>query len=356
MKSRIGLGILFGGSALLTLLLILFTSPLDTALPAEPLPPGETRSDPGKNRIFPYGHTLGPWPTHFRGEPIVTRLTYIKGPPKKFIETLTLIWSPVDAEISLLGPKTVLPGFKLQDWKDCFQKSFLCSGPKKAFWGRVFPERSLHRSSGVRASWFESSSHDGPSGVHLSIRSKTESGTESMEDRFAIITPAGVVQVLSIHTSNNPIGTEARGVFMQTISALKVHDDLGFGRAWIAGDLKQIDLQALQRIQEPRERLLRLIEVQNLIFAHLSVDPTTIDSFFHLAGVTHRLAMDLLHSKERWFRNQESWLNEFPALLNAIGKYARDYPSSEAVSGRIESLLQDLLLEQNRLSRRTSGQ
>ncbi|NDF15918.1 hypothetical protein EB061_11450, partial [bacterium] len=317
----------------------------------EPLSPGEARSDPAKNRILPYGHTLGPWPTHFRGEPIVTRLTYLKGPPKKFLETIALIWSPVDAEISLLGPKTVLPEFKLRDWKDCFQKSFLCSGPRKAFWNRVFPERSAQRDSEIRASWFESGAKDGPSGVHLSIRKKTGSGGESMEDRFAVITPAGVVQVLSIHTSGNPIGSEARGVFMQTIGALKVHDDLAFGRAWIAGDLKQIDLQALQRIEDPKERFLRLIEVQNLIFAHLSVDPTTLDPFFHLAGVTHRLALDLLHSKEHWFRNQESWLNEFPALLAAIAKYSRDYPANEAVSSRIEALLQDFLLAQRRQSR-----
>jgi hypothetical protein len=352
MKSRIRLGILFGGFGLITLLLLLFTSPLDASLPLEILPPGEARSEPDQSRILPYGHTMGPWPSHFRGEPVVSRLTYLKGPPKKFIETLTLIWSPVDAEIFLSGPKTILPDFKLADWKECFQKNFLCSGPKKAFWSRVFPERGIQQKNEVRATWFESASPEGPRGVHVMIRSKTDSGRERTEDRFAIITPGGVVQTLSIQTSNHPVGSEARGLFMQTLGALKVHDDLAFGRAWIAGDLKQIDLQALKSLPDAKTRFIHLIGVQNLIFAHLSVDPTTIDSFYHLAGVTHRMAMDLLHTRERWFQNQESWLNEFPPLLSSLARYSKDFPDSAQVSGRIEALLQDFLLEQSRLRNR----
>jgi hypothetical protein len=352
MKSRITLGVLFGISVLSTLFLIVFTSPLDSALPVELLPPAETRSDPDQNRILPYGHTLGPWPTHFRGEPIVSRLTYIKGPPKKFLESISLIWSPVDAEISLLGPKTVLPEFKREDWKACFHKTLFCSGPKKAFWSRVYPDRALHRKSEVRASWFESSSPEGPRGVHLLIRSKSESGREKTEDRFAVITPDGVVQVLSLTSSDNPIGSEARGLFMHTLAALKIHDDLGFGRAWITEDLKQINLQELKAITDSKLRFLRLIEVQNLIFAHLSVDPTTVDSFFHLAGITHRMALDLIRSREIFFRNQESWLNEFPPLLKVIARFSQDYPESDAVTRRIEALLEDVLLEQKRVSRK----
>lgn len=352
MKSRIWLGILFGTSGLITLFLLLQTSSLDTSLPLEILPPGDARSDPGQSRILPYGHTLGPWPTHFRGEPVVSRLTYLKGPPKKFLETFSLIWAPVDAEISISGPKTPLPDFKRADWRECFQKNFLCSNPKKTFWSKVFPDREMHRKSEVRATWFESGSADGPRGVHLLIRSKSDSGREQIEDRFAILTPGGTLQTLSIRVSNNPVGSEARGIFMQTIGSLKVHEDLTFGRAWIAGDLKDVDLRAQKTIPEPKTRLLRLIEVQNLIFAHMSVDPSTVDSFYHLAGVTHRLALDLLRTRDQWFKNQESWLNEFPSLLATLAKYSRDFPESNQVSERIEALLQDFLLEQSRLSRR----
>jgi len=247
---------------------------------------------PDDDRILPFGYTLGPWPKDFRGEPIVTKLTYKKGPPLKFIDTLTQIWRPVEVELAITGPKTVVPGFKINEWRTCYEI-----------------------------------------------------------DRFAVIVPNGSVQVFSLKSILNGPGIEARESFLKIMGSLKVNEDLANSRAWIEGKIKGVNLERIKKIPNLKERFEKLILVQNWIFSYLSINPTELDSFYHLAGITHRLAMDLLKTRDRVFENQEAWILNFHPLLSTLIRYAKDFSASETRVKSMEALLEDFLLKQSKLSR-----
>jgi hypothetical protein len=344
MKSRKALLAIFTLSALGALYFFFHSSPLESSLPTELL----TRTPiekPTPESTLPFGHTMGAWPKTFRGEPIVTRLTYLKGPPLKFIDQMIQVWRPVEVELTLFGPKTLSPSLTLEDWRACFRKEFGCSHEKNLFWSKVFPERKTHDQDLIQASWFESAEKTGPRGVHLAIKSKTY-----QIDRFAMITPKGTTQIFSLKTVLSPIGLEARELFFNTIAGLTVSDDLTPGRKLIEARLKSVNIEAIKKIENPKDRLQQLILVQNWIYSHLSVDPTSIDSFYHLAGITHRLAMDLMNTQERFFENQEAWILSFQPLLGTLIQYAHDFPNSENAAKSMESLLEDFLLKQSKIS------
>lgn len=328
-----------------SLYLFLHSSPLESALKTEVLV-NTFPEKPDDDLILPFGFTLGPWPKAFRDEPIVTKLTYLKGPPSKFIDSMTQIWRPVEVELSLFGPKTILPEFRTKDWRTCFQSDFFCSREKRLFWARVFPESEAHRTDSISVRWFESPDPRGTRGVHLVVRTPTYE-----IDRFAVIIPNGSVQVFSLKSVLNTLGDEARALFIKTMGALKVSEDLASSRAWIENKLKRVNLETIKKIPNEKARLQNLILVQNWIYSYLSVNPTGVDSFYHLAGITHRLAMDLIKSKSRHFENQEAWILSFQPLLSTLIRYAKDFPGSEAQVKSMEALLEDFLLKQSRLTR-----
>jgi hypothetical protein len=324
--------------------LFLHSSPLESSLKNEVLS-NYFPEKPDDDLILPFGYTLGPWPKAFRGEPIVTKLTYLKGPPQKFIDSMTQIWRPVEVELSILGPKTVLPEFMIKDWRNCFKSEFFCSKEKKLFWERVFPDSKAHQSDRIHATWFESMDPLGARGVHLAVTTPTY-----QIDRFAVITPKGSVQVFSLKSVLNGPGAEARELFIKTLGSLKVNDDLSSSRAWIEGKLRAVNLETIKKIADQKSRFDKLILVQTWIYSYLSVNPTALESFYHLAGITHRLAMDLLKTKTPLFENQEAWILSFQPLLSTLIRYAKDFPKSENQVKSMEALLEDFLLQQSRLT------
>jgi hypothetical protein len=106
----------------------------------------------------------------------------------------------------------------------------------------------------------------------------------------------------------------------------------------------------VRRITDRKLRYQRLIIIQNWIYSLLSVDPTQATPFFHLAGVTHLLAMELMKSDRKYFENQEAWILSFKPFFETLIRYAQDFPKSEAQVKNMESLLQDILLQQSKLS------
>ncbi|MBU6153551.1 MAG: hypothetical protein KGP28_04545 [Bdellovibrionales bacterium] len=345
MKFKKTLIALFALSFVGSLALFLTSSPLYSALRIEILN-NFFPETPDDDLILPFGYTLGPWPKDFLGEPIVTKLTYKKGPPSKFIDTMTQIWRPVEIELSLTGPKTVVPDFKIKNWRDCFQSDFRCSKEKTLFWERVFPEEKKYSGENIGLSWFESPDPRGARGVHLVVQTKTYE-----INRFAVIIPNGSVQVFSLKSILSGPGIEAREIFVKTMGSLKVNEDLANSRAWIESKIKKVNVETIKGIRGQKERFERLILVQNWIYSYLSVNPTALDSFYHLAGITHSLAMDLLKTKERTFENQEAWILSFHPLLSTLIRYAKDFPSSDSKVKEMQALLEDFLLKQRKLTR-----
>lgn len=303
-------------------------------------------TDPDEDAIVPYGYTLGQWPKKFRGEPIVTRLTYQKGPPQKFIESLVQVWRPIEVELTIYGPKTVSSETTASDWKYCFSSSFRCDSLKHKFLEVIFPDESKHKSAKLSFHWFDGMDPLAPRGVHMVINEETY-----QIDRYATITEKGAVQVFSLKTVHNPIGLEARDLFLATLKGLKVKDDLGSAREWIKAKIKTVSLDQVKSIPDSKMRYERYIQIQNWIYSLLSVDPTDLAGFFHLAGVTHLFALDLMSSKQTVYENQESWIVGLKPLFETLLSYAKDFPNHDAAEKNLETLLQDILVKQKEMSR-----
>ncbi|MBC7396200.1 MAG: hypothetical protein H7333_02060 [Bdellovibrionales bacterium] len=298
-----------------------------------------------EDTVLPFGYTLGPWPKTFGGDPIVTKLTYQKGPPVKFIQSLVQVWRPVEIELEIMGPKTIRPELNADGWRKCFESAFNCVSEKKEYLAAIYPEAGSRDDAKVTLTWFDSMDPLAARGTHL----KVEMGTYQI-DRYTVITEKGATQTFSMKSIRNPVGAEARELLVKTISSLKVKEDLQSAREWIQNKIKTVKLDDVKKITDPKLRLARLIQIQNWIYSVLTVDPTQVAPFFHLAGVTHLLAMDLLHNEKKYFDNQEAWILSLRPLFETLIAYAKDFPNSEAEVKNIEALLQDVLYEQNKLS------
>ena len=187
-------------------------------------------------------------------------------------------------------------------------------------------------------------------GVHFTL----DLGTTIL-DRYTILTEKGVAQNFTLQYVKTPVGIEGRELFVKTISGLKIKDDLLPARAWIQSKIKDVKLGDIRALPDQKVRLGELIKVQNWIFSLLSVDPTQLAPFFHLAGVTHMLSLDLLKAKENTYENQEAWILNSRPLLETLILYARDFekntPNSTSAIRNMEALLSDVLLLQQNLSK-----
>ncbi len=298
-----------------------------------------------EDTVIPYGYTFGVWPKDFQGDPIVTKMTYIKGPPQKFIQEMTQVWKPVEVELALYGPRTIDPKFGASDWRNCFESGFSCKSQKSQYLSYIFPDQKQHSHDQVKLTWFDSLDPIGARGTHLVIKAQTY-----QIDRYTVITQAGAVQSFSLKAVNGDVGDQARALFLKTLSSMKVKDDLTSSRDWIQNKIKSVNLGQVQHITDPKLRFIRLIQIQNWIYSLLSVDPTHIEPFFHLAGVTHMLAMELLKTDQKYFEGQEAWILSFKPLFETLLRYAKDFPDSKRETENISALLQDILFQQSKMS------
>ena len=294
---------------------------------------------------LPFGYTFGPWPTRFKDNPIVMKMTYQKGPPQKFIQQMIQVWDPIHAELSLEGPKTPVAGFTQTQWSECFKSAFRCLIEKRKFNSLLLQDLERWNAPTQTLTWFESADPLAPKGVHIHLHLE-----KFQIDRYVVLSENGIAQSFTLKSLKGEIGAEAQTLFVKILGAMKVKEDLANGRAWIQNKIQHVNLNQVQNILEPKLRYAKLIQIQNELFSELSVEPTSIAPFFHLAGVTHLLAIQLLKGPQKVYPQQDSWISHIEPLIKALQKYVADFPKSENESKNIESLLQDILLLEQKIS------
>jgi hypothetical protein len=291
-------------------------------------------------QVMPFGYTLGPWPTEFHQEPILTKVNYIKGPPKKFIQSITQLWMPVEVELTLMGPKTISSDLHIQDWKECFESTWGCRSARQKLLDYVIAGKEGGKLE--TATWFDHQEADGPRGVHLLWKFP-----QYRIDDYILLTENGIAQAFELKTVNTNWGNDARNLLVQTLGSLRVREDLKNSREWIQNRIRTVNLDQIRTLSDPKKKLLKLIETQNWLFSLLSVDPSQVTPFFHLAGVSHLLALELIRSKSPVFENQESWILSAKPNLDALLKFSKDF-NEDTIPKQIEALIQDVLLEQQK--------
>jgi len=353
MKSK-KLNFVFGVSLLILLLGALWIylsslNPLAGTLDQEWLDQrytGQTEGGDSDWQLLPFGYTFGPWPAEFKNEPIVTKLTYEKGPPSLFLQSMTQLWQSIEIELTLLGPHTLSPNMNQSDWKSCFQSHFLCNSKRWLIMKYIAHKKTDGKLAQV--TWFDQQDPNAPRGVHL----LWDHPQYQIHD-FVVITEKGIAQGFELKTVKTDIGDQAVKTLYQILGSMKVDENLKNSRSFIQDKIKPVELAKIQNIADEKSRLKKLIEVQGWLFSLLSVDPSQVTPFFHLAGVTHLFALDLLKAKTHYFENQESWILYARPNLNALQKYAADFDHGtgpESMPKQIEALIQDVLLVEDQNS------
>ena len=300
-----------------------------------------------------YGYQLGAWPTTFNGNPVFSTLNYHKGPPEKFIPEMKLIWEVGKAEISIEGPRTPIENFTAVKWKTCLQNYYFCQSKKKKFVDAALVDLKKYHARIKKLAWFEVDGYSAPRGLHVQIILEN-----TQIDRYTLITENGITQNFTLTASRYLIGDEARILFLQTLGSMTVKNDLSEARAWMAKKMGAVQLQKVRSIPDPKLKYWKLIQIKNILFAELAINPTLIAPFFHLAGVSHLLGTSLIREKKTYYENQEAWIIDTTPLLSSLVKYVKDFPESQelkvertAALANMESLLQDFLLLEKKASK-----
>lgn len=298
-----------------------------------------------------YGYHLAYWPISFQGSPIITTMDYRKGPPKNFISEMTQVWGTGQGELRIEGPRTPKAGYGAIEWRSCLNSLFCFSG-QNLFNDRLVRDLFSERSRLISASWFEVDVLGGARGIHL----RFDLGDREL-DRYIMITDQGNTQNFTLRSTKNEAGAEARAVMKKILRGMRLTDDLKSPRDWVASRLKSVQLAEVSRIADAQKKYSRLIEIQNLLFSQLAVDPRAMAPFFHLGGVVHLMGMHLAKEKKVYFPNQESWSNSVQPLLTSLIQYVGDFPDTgktqaerAAIISNLESLLQDYLVLKKKLT------
>jgi hypothetical protein len=245
---------------------------------------------------------MAAWPKAFKNKPVFYSLPYQKGPPTRFIGTITARWEMPWTKVTFEGPKTPggsSPGFEAREkLRRCVTEfsifSMDCLKAREMALSRHVTEmRQLSlRDTSVR--WFivenkallaQGLGEDQTQGIHIRARNR-----DRIQDRIVIVTPQGTHQTIILDRPSGEPGELAWSVFEKSLRSLRVSDDLGPGLAWANQQLARVRLEDLKSVSDPKLWLARVTEIQTLLLAKISVEPKSFDTYYHLGGTAFMVA------------------------------------------------------------------
>ncbi len=280
----------------------------------------------------PFFYSLGSWPKTFHEKPVFYTLTYEVGPPKHFLAHITAHWDSPDIQLILEGPKTPPDSGTQESLKNCILNlnSYDCLILRENALSRHINEiqakhpesfqQRLQLSSSWTLKWFTVPSalippENQPQGIYLSA-----AGEDWIEDRFIFIHSNGIHQTLILERT--PGSRDAFEVLQKIVGSLRIFNELDSGRDWVNEKLKGVQLSPLENSPFFLEKLT---EIQALLVSKISLDPGSLDAYYHLAGTTFML----LHKLPRSFARTN---------LEAISRFAFDINPLDPKTGEIKEL------------------
>lgn len=241
--------------------------------------------------VAPFFYQLGIWPTRFQNRPTFYSLNYEIGPPKKFIGKVTLTLQNPDTILTIEGPKTPHQSLTRDEIRNCFLNpesthtlnAFGCAFKREHTLARHL--KNMARLEGA-PKWFQvrdSKNSDETQGIYLKSVNLENNRTQ---ERFVFINSSGAHQALILDRPNTPAGDSASLTALETVRSIRNFPDLTLGRAWINQSLESVRLEELIQLKDPTELATQLARIQSLLIAKISVEPGSIDPYFHLAGTS----------------------------------------------------------------------
>ncbi len=299
--------------------------------------------------LLPAFYSLGLWPREFEAKPVFYQLPYAKGPPLQFIPKIVAKWDAGNIAVELEGPKTPAKAPPRELLKHCLTHDWFVSQDSPAFnqscleirdqsLSRHIRElRALTHARNWQISWFEVKNteypeSEQPQGVHL-----TAVGAHTYAERYIAITARGTHQSFNLISNRlDQSKDKASRLLSQSVRSLRVSDELNTGKTFIDQQLGSTNLSEIESETDPRKFALQLLSVQAFLMGRISVDPSSIESFYHLAGT-----VSLMVNRAKVLQNSE-WTSTAKPLLRNITAYIKDLKSTTADPVRAEAIEKQL--------------
>jgi hypothetical protein len=249
-------------------------------------------------RVVPFYFATGAWPTGFDGKPVLYEVPYEKGPPNIFIGHIKARWSMPDTIVTIEGPRTPPSLAKTPEQaftliRNCILSQALsCLSTRKELLDRHIREMNQELNAPFpllskikwTLNWFEVNNPALPEkersrGIRLTARLN-----DKTSERYLLVNPRGAIQTFALIAGKQNAAT-AQELLTQIVGSLRLAEEINTGRAWINKSISETSLGTLRSITDPDKLVREISNLELLLIAKLSVDPASLDSYFHLGGI-----------------------------------------------------------------------
>ena len=270
-------------------------------------------------------------PKKFLKKPVPYQISYKKGPPTHFISQVEGHLNP-EIQLSFEGPKTPEGNLDRNAIRKCFTSDFNwdCLNSRQLTLKRLTQSNSTHEPTEWDLKWFQIndstlSNDEQTQGLYVQAKQET-----AITDYWIVINNNGAQQWVTLQRPNTPTGQKAFELVSQSISSIRVYPDLKFGRDFVDRSLAEVRLEKIKSESNSELRMSRLIETQILLIAKLSIEPGSLESFFHLAGTSTLLMQN--PDPAQFF-----WSSMAQGNLKASYLYARDIAPLDPKTSQIQA-------------------
>lgn len=249
-----------------------------------------TQYDEPSQVITPIYYLILNFPKTFANQPIPYQLSYHKGPPNHFVAQIQAQLNP-QIHLTYFGPKTPEPVVNRSQLKSCLThefelKCFKVRSQVLSPWLNSLSSAGRDSQANYDLDWFEIvdpvlAEEDQTQGFHLQFHQD-----HALKDIWVLVNSTGTQQAIRLTRDDSKLGQVAYELVSKSIASARMYSDLKYGRELINQNLSQVRLEAVKSESNPNEFQKRLSDAQILLISKVSVDPASLEAYFHLAGTS----------------------------------------------------------------------
>jgi hypothetical protein len=307
-------------------------------------------------RALPFFYLYAAWPDRFNERPLGFALPYEKAPPSHFLGHVLARYLGTSITMTWEGPRSPLEGVSSEKLKECMlhwafdpeclRIRRLALKPTLQEIQERMNARLENPTLNWRAEWFEVNNpqidvFERPRGVYLEVRgqSRGQSKLEWIEEWYIYYLKAGTLQAISLsRPAQGADAALASALFLKSVRSSRVSADLGVHKVYGMRELSRLNLnKILSRTQAKTpeaiaERVRQISGAHQVLLSYVSVNPASLDAFFHLGGTATELARDARKSKDA---EVSAWAR---SVLSSSSQYVRDIEPTSPKAAQLQTL------------------
>ncbi len=280
--------------------------------------------------IIPYYYSNGAWPLRYNGKPVFFAVPYEKGPPNQFLGHIVVRWDVPETRLTLGGPITPVADLKREQLRECLLEGLACVAERKAVLLKTWNEMQKQGFRKWKLSWFivdnpHIPAEDRPQGIYI-----TAASGRKRQDRVILVNQSGAHQTFVLDTSSAGYPA-AKDLFQKAIRSQRVSSDLLVGRAWVDRQLGDVKIERANAQVDPEDFAEKVAKAQAFLLSKISVDPKTLDTYFHLGGTA------LLLAQQAYKNKNHDWSSAAGPLVYSSFRFAQDIAPQDKRTKALES-------------------